>query len=73
MKIATAGRPAHALTVGDRVGWARSRRSYTRRADGRALTALRVVAYTLTSIASLVFLLLVVLAALRLDQLLPGS
>ncbi len=70
MKIVTQARPAHAMTVGDRVGWGRSRRSYARRSDGPALTALRVTAYALTSLASLVFLLV---AALRLDQLLPGS
>ncbi|MCX6463387.1 MAG: hypothetical protein NTW05_07325 [Pseudonocardiales bacterium] len=72
MKIATQGRPAHAMTVGDRVGWGptpRSRRSYTGRGDGRAMTALRATAYVLASLASLVFLALVVYGAVQLNRL----
>jgi hypothetical protein len=76
MGIAPQHRAAHALTVGDRVGWGptpRSRRSYTGRADGRALTALRATAYVLTSLASLVFLALVVYGAVRALPALPGG
>jgi hypothetical protein len=72
MKIASQARPAHA--VGDRPGWGptpRSHRSYTARPEGRAMRALRATAYVLTSLASLVFLLLVGYGAARLTQLHP--
>lgn len=52
--------PAHSATTA-RHGWGptpRSTRSYTAHGDGRAVTALRVTAYVLTSLASVVFLLL---------------
>jgi hypothetical protein len=71
MSTAAHHRPAHAMTVGDRVGWAptpRSRRSYGGRGDGRAMTTLRATAYVLTSLASLVFLLLVAYAAVALHR-----
>lgn len=70
MKIASQVRPAHAL--GDRPGWGptpRSRRSYTARPEGRAMRVLRATAYVLTSLASLVFLLLVAYGAVRLGEL----
>jgi hypothetical protein len=77
MRIAETRRPAHAMTVGDRVGWERSGRTYTARPaarpHGRAFTALRATAYVLTSLASLVFLVLVVLVALRLGQVPPPA
>lgn len=82
MKIAQstsepAPRPAH--SAADRPGWGptpRSRRSYAVRPEGRALRTLRATAYVLTSLASLVFLLLVGYVLLRFAQfnaLLPGS
>lgn len=82
MKIAQspsvpAPRPAH--SAADRPGWGptpRSRKSYAVRPEGRALRTLRVIAYVLTSLASLVFLLLVGYGLLRsgqFQQLLPGS
>lgn len=55
------------------------RHPVARHADGRALTVLRTIAYVLTSLASLVFLALVVYAALSLPRLqemlgqLPGG
>jgi hypothetical protein len=76
MKIASQTRPAH--SVADRPGFGptpRSRRTYTARPEGRAMRALRATAYVLTSLASLVFLLLVAYGALRyaqLQQLFPG-
>jgi hypothetical protein len=82
MKIAQspsvpAPRPAH--SAADRRGWGptpRSRKSYAVRPEGRALRTLRATAYVLTSLASLVFLLLVGYVLLRfgqLQQLFPGS
>lgn len=77
MKIASQARPAHA--VGDRPGWGptpRSGRSYTVRPEGRVMRGLRATAYVLTSLASLVFLLLVIHGALRgaqLQHLFPGT
>lgn len=68
MRNAAPGRSAHAMTVGDRTGWERSRRTY-RRGDGPALTALRATAYVLTSLASLAFLTLVVLGVVQLARL----
>lgn len=74
---APAPRPAHSVT--DRPGWGptpRSRRSYTARPEGRALRALRATAYALTSLASLVFLLLVGYVLVRFaqfQQLFPGA
>lgn len=82
MGITPQHRAAHSATVGDRAGWGptpRSRRSYAGRPDGRALTVLRATAYVLTSLASLVFLALVVYGAVQLNRLqetfpaLPGS
>ncbi|MBW0113797.1 hypothetical protein [Pseudonocardia abyssalis] len=69
--------PMHA--VGDRVGWGptpRSRRSYTARPDGRFMRGLRATCYVLTSLASLVFLALVVYGFVRfgqLQQVFPGA
>ena len=82
MKIAQgtsvpAPRPAH--SAADRPGWGptpRSRKSYTARTEGRGLRTLRATAYVLTSLASLVFLLLVGYVLLRFaqfQQLFPGS
>lgn len=82
MKIAqstsvTAPRPAH--SAADRPGWGptpRSRKSYTARTDGRALRTLRATAYVLTSLASLVFLLLVGYLLVRFaqfPQMFPGA
>lgn len=72
-----APRPAH--SAADRPGWGptpRSRKSYAVRSEGRALRGLRVTAYVLTSLASLVFLLLVGFVLVRFaqfQQLFPGS
>ncbi|MDN5933630.1 MAG: hypothetical protein L0I24_21610 [Pseudonocardia sp.] len=72
-----APRPAH--SAADRPGWGhtpRSRKSYAVRPEGRALRALRVTAYALTSLASLVFLMLVGYVLVRFaqfQQLFPGS
>lgn len=71
MKTASHTGPAHSAT-GDRPGWGptpRSRHSYVGRRDGRVLTALRAAAYVLTSLASAVFLALVVLGAVQFAQL----
>lgn len=62
--------PMHA--VGDRTGWGptpRSRRSYTARPEGRVMKGLRGTCYVLTSLASLVFLGLVVYGFVQLGQL----
>lgn len=71
MKTASHAAPAHSAT-GDRPGWGRtprSRRSYVGRRDGRVLTALRATSYLLTSLASVVFLALVVYGAVQFAQL----
>lgn len=71
MKTASHVGPAHSATV-DRHGWGptpRSRRSYAGRRDGRVMTALRGAAYLLTSLASVVFLVLVVYGAVQFAQL----
>ncbi len=71
MKTASHIGPAHSAT-GDRPGWGatpRSRRSYVGRHDGRVMTALRVAAYLSTSLASVVFLALVVYGAVQFAQL----
>ena len=71
MKSASHTGPAHSAT-GDRRGWGptpRSRRSYAGRRDGRVMTALRGTAYLLTSLASVVFLALVVYGTVQFAQL----
>lgn len=72
MRIVEPRRPAHAMTVGDQTGWERSGRVHIARSairrESAALTALRATAYALTSLASLVFLALVVLTVVRPTQ-----
>ncbi|WP_300007849.1 hypothetical protein [Pseudonocardia sp.] len=71
MKTASHTGPAHSA-AGDRPGWGptpRSRRSYVGRRDGRVMTALRGLAYVLTSLASAVFLALVVYGTVQFAQL----
>jgi hypothetical protein len=71
MKTASHAGPAHSASV-ERTGWGptpRSRRSYVGRRDGRVMTAQRGAAYLLTSLASAVFLALVVYGAVQFVQL----
>lgn len=63
----TGARPAHSAAT-ERSGWGptlRSRRTYSARRDGRAMTALRATAYVLTSLASVVFLALTAYGAVQ--------